>query len=479
MKKTATSFYQIIKSAISSLWPNKTFNDSHQEALSEYDSHFLKCITDGNFELAKNFLDSKFTISQSLGRKINQLIINGFTEISTTSKFSFELDNKQARLLKFICDHQLFTEETLPFLIHNVKNKNFLVSSMDTLFRVSSPNPTLFSLNAGLYRINNTGSGRAPVAPNSPFSFKQKFYEKNLDGKSLELFDIYYDQDLISSSTEFLLSLEKDSNFINKLKSHLPYRSYPILNFPEVKRDPIKVTAYGSSLLNLLPSIIDYQVNHLKMNPYQLFKDSLLTSNSITDLEDYSVFSIYLFKRFQQDIELHLTPGDVESFTTLLKKTIPLFSTNVNSTHLEEHINNFSKSYQSIKNLDEHHELLQKFKKENSVFNFYDYAQENNLLDSSIHTIHKIFILHSKLKDSNKLNMEELSFLESTPKTIKKIIDDYVDLRELLGLDNSSVENLNLMLNKISENIENIFNSQQQDSIEQLVLKKNKVIKHT
>lgn len=479
MKKTAKSFYQIIKSAISSLWPNKTFNDSHQENLSEYDTHFLKCIKDGNFELAKNFLDSKFTISQGLGRKINQLIVDGFTQISTNSQFSFELDNKQAKLLKFICDNQLFTQETLPFLIHSVKNKKFSMSSMDTLFRVSSPNPTLFSLNAGLYRINNTGSGRAPVAPNSPFSFKQKFYEKNLDGKSLELFDIYYDQDLISSSTEFLLSLEKDNSFINKLKSHLPYRSYPILNFPEVKRDPIKVTAYGCSLLNLLPSIVDYQVNHLKSNPYQLFKDSLLTSNSIVDLEDYSVFSIYLFKRFQKDIELQLTPNDVESFTTLLKKTIALFTTNISSTQLEEHINNFSNSYQSIKNLNEHQELLQKFKKENSVFNFYEYAQENNLLESSAHTIHKIFILHNKLKNNNNLSIEELSFLESTPKTIKKIIDDYVDLRELLGLDNSSIENLNLMLNKISENIENIFNDKQQDSIEQLVFQKKKIIKHT
>lgn len=450
-------FFQSLTFLSSSSFSIKKIGRTYQ--LDKFEAEFVKYIGDNNFELAQELLNAGMPFHKELSPYIHQHLSKLFDEAAQTenSNYSYIQDSQKANFIDFIIQNNLFSETTLPFIITSVQNDKFNIKKISTFFKSSSPYTSLFVLNAGPYaQHTNSKSLIKKIAQTATFG--EIFYQNNTSKKNLDLIDIYYSEKALKDVHRFLtVTLANNEEFQQKINKSNPYYVFPTFSLNN-DNSLLSLAPFSNAMLRLMPAIVSFEVEKLNKDPYELFKNCLNfnKNNTVSPEKDYGYFSIYLFKRFQNEISLKMTDSDYLHFHNILIGLQKLSTRHLEKIPYSKLLDNFSLFFQEVKNqknTQNHQSLVNELLSKKDNFNVAEYIKKHNIEKELVNIIDALMTKYEKINASLLPHQEEQIFIEKLPQTIRKVIDNHLDVRDIIGSKEALTQThstLNILNNKVS-----------------------------
>lgn len=453
---------------------NFSDNSNYQKVVfSKFDNEFIKYINEDKYDLAEDLLKAGMPFNKEIYHILHKKIEADYIEFKELEDkgFSYSKDINKSKLITMMIDYNLFSEASLPLFVSMAQKPNFTTKYFNQFSNICSLSTSLLLLNAGPYGeyysyYPSRGRIKEP-------SFGEDYHLKNKYKDNLELINIYYDDESLSTAYSYFTH---EAQELLKIKQTPSHRDLSLIRI-EKSGAPIKATPFGISLMRLLPAIINFEITTLGKTPYQLFTDNLKHySPEMTD-RNQSLISLYIFKKYESEIINNLTNSDILTFKKVLSK-ISSFDCRANlrlrTAEYNDHLDLFFNKLENNKNSEHHQNLLNELRQQKKVFSIDKYLNEikNEPLLNSLKNIN---LYYQKLEHIKLIDIESSHFIENLPQSIKKIMDSYNDVKEILGVDESNKQTITI-LSIIEQKTQEIFNNSQHDNIETLEISSN--VKH-
>lgn len=436
---------------------------------SEYHSLFKTFIVNGNFSEAKEMLDHGYKVNKDIQEEINKNILYGVNNyyFHLSSTYLDEpnikiLGSRNEALLKYIA-----------FIVDNG------LVNLDTISKFKGMNQ---GLNKRFHEDRkDSESLRGSIEEDNFRIGFQDTFEK--DGASTEALKWLNGKASCYRISLFLQECDVDFNRVKTVEDFTKFKSeksgLTLNEISKAKEDKLylpegrsRKDKYVCFYELLIPEIIRVLVEKNGVEPSAIMKIALKnTSRNVFNAG--KDMSILVFKNYPEESLENLSKSEIDEFREVFRKYLSI--QDVKNGGVDIFSNNLSK-FIDAKFANADLALLNKFKKEArkqaqlssnvTVISYLSMAQEMKLSPEFIERLNYIKEKVDLLKDKS-IDVESKHFLESSEKSIVKILELFKELRDL---DNSVDIKTFLFdpIHQIDKKIQEIDNHYQENQIKNL-----------